>query len=112
MGQVPELLALFRDPQLPVTARAVQESGRPFLAHGPVDARDLAEVLADGDPVPAGGLPALGDVQMQRHGRVDAALSHGVAGEPAVLRVAPRALPVLRLLGAHRPLIHAQRPAL
>ena len=102
------VLILLSYPQRPVVARAFQEGGRSLLAHGAVDARHRPEILACGDPVPASGLAAGRDVEVQRHGRIHAAVGHSVARQLTIFGVAPGALFALRLLDAHRPLIHAE----
>ena len=109
-GEIAEALVLLGHPEGPVVPRALQERRRPLLPEGAVDPGDLFKVGPHGDPVPAGGLAARRHAQVQSDRGVHAALRHRVAGEDAVLGVAPGPLPPLKLLDPHGPLVHAQVP--
>ena len=106
VGQIGEFLVLLGGPQRPIMAGALQKGRRALLAHGAVEARHLTEVLTHRYPVPASGLAVRRDVEVQRHGRIHAALSHRVARQVTIFGVAPGTFFTLRLFDAHRPLVH------
>ena len=92
-------------PQHPVAARPIQITFNMAFAHHVIKQPHIFKSFANRHPVINSRSSRRAKISVQRDGRIDAALGHGVAAERAIFSIAPGPLLAVNFLDADRPLI-------